>query len=261
MAEYIISPDSAKKSAHAEDTAPGEDSLSVCELFVDAVQGEGAYSGCPAIFLRLSGCHLKCSWCDTADVWNKVTRIPVSRLLGMFKDNGLIQRLENGHHLVVTGGSPLLQQDALTEFLMSLHNICARKPFIEVENECCIAVSGKNDALWELVGCWNNSPKLEHSGIPKERRYRPQAIEQMKQAREAWFKFVVNGEEDWPEICADFIDTGLITASQIILMPQGQTREELSPEKKERILDMAVRHNARYGGRLHIDVYDNRKGV
>lgn len=43
MAEYIISPDSAKKSAHAEDTAPGEDSLSVCELFVDAVQGEGAY--------------------------------------------------------------------------------------------------------------------------------------------------------------------------------------------------------------------------
>ena len=144
MAEYIISPDSAKDSARAEDTEKDGASLSVCELFIDAVQGEGAYSGCPAIFLRLSGCHLKCSWCDTADVWNKVTRIPVSRLLGMFEEKGLVQRIENGHHLVVTGGSPLLQQDALTEFLMGLHDACARKPFIEVENECCITVSGKN---------------------------------------------------------------------------------------------------------------------
>ena len=48
MAEYIISPDSAKDSALAEDTAKDRVSLSVCELFVDAVQGEGAYSGASA---------------------------------------------------------------------------------------------------------------------------------------------------------------------------------------------------------------------
>lgn len=259
MAEYIISPGSQLR-----DTEPAKDTdaqLSICELFIDAAQGEGAYAGCPSVFLRLSGCSLKCSWCDTADIWNKVTRVPIDRLAEIFRQSDIVRRLDEGHHLVVTGGSPLLQQDALTEFLEILAGICKHTPFIEIENECIIPVKESNSLLWSLVSCWNNSPKLSHSGIPKDRRYRPEAIRQMRHANEAWFKFVVNGEEDWQEIREDFIDTGLASPSSIILMPQGQTRKELTPERKEAILDMAVRHSVRYGGRLHIDIYDTRKGV
>lgn len=259
MAEYIISPGSSIGAGEYPTDAGTQ--LSICELFIDAAQGEGAYAGCPSVFLRLSGCSLKCSWCDTAEIWNRVTRISICRLEEIFREKDIIRRLDEGHHLVVTGGSPLLQQDALTEFLEILAGICMRKPFIEIENECTIPVKERNSLLWSLVSCWNNSPKLGHSGIPKDRRYRPEAVRQMSQAREAWFKFVVNGEEDWQEIREDFIDTGLAGTSRIILMPKGQTRKELTPERKEAILDMAVRHNVRYGGRLQIDIYDNRKGV
>ena len=83
----------------------------------------------------------------------------------------------------------------------------------------------------------------------------------MSNAREAWFKFVVKDENDWSEIEDEFIVPGYVRREQIILMPEGQTRMQLNPQKKQEVLEMAVRHSVRYGGRLHIDIYDNRKGV
>lgn len=255
MAYYIIRP-----GEHAVEDAAGT-SLAVCEVFADAVQGEGVYAGCPAVFLRLSGCHLGCKWCDTMDIWNKSCRLSVDRLVGIFKDGGIVSRLDKGHHLVVTGGAPMLQQDALTEFLVSLNNVCRNRPFVEMENECTIPVHPGNSELWGLVDSWNNSPKLSHSGVPDAKRYNPEAIGQMSLAREAWFKFVVGGEDDWAEIEDGFIAPGYVRRSQVLLMPEGQTRSQLSPEKKQAVLEMAVRHDVRYAGRLQIDVYDNRKGV
>ncbi|MCM1501108.1 MAG: 7-carboxy-7-deazaguanine synthase QueE [Bacteroidales bacterium] len=258
MARYIIRPGE-------KGILPGEPDgrmqLSVCELFVDAVQGEGPYAGCPSVFLRLSGCHLGCIWCDTIDIWGKSCRLSTGQLAGIFRKEGIMERLERGHHLVVTGGSPMLQQDALTEFLGLLSEECVPGPFVEVENECTLPVSEGNSALWDMAGCWNNSPKLSHSGVAQEKRYNPAALLQMKMAREAWFKFVVRGEADWNEIQEDFIRPGLVDRQRVIIMPEGQTREELNAERKQAVLEMAVEHDVRYGGRLQIDVYDNRKGV
>ncbi|MDE5731751.1 MAG: 7-carboxy-7-deazaguanine synthase QueE [Bacteroidales bacterium] len=257
MAEYIIRPGELPENPSAK----GPDSLSVCELFIDAAQGEGAYAGCPAVFLRLSGCHVRCGWCDTADILGKSTATGTEELLDIFKGRGITERLKMGHHLVVTGGSPLLQQDVLTSFLARLKAECRDRLFIEIENECSIPVRQSNAALWDIADCWNNSPKLSHSGIAKNTRYNPEALAQMSNAREAWFKFVVKDENDWSEIEDEFIVPGYVRREQIILMPEGQTRMQLNPQKKQEVLEMAVRHSVRYGGRLHIDIYDNRKGV
>ncbi len=257
MSEYIIQPgESPERPAD-----PGKGLLYVCELFADAAQGEGVYAGCPAVFLRLAGCHIKCQWCDTADILGKSAQFDIGQLINIFHARDITGRLMRGHHLVITGGSPMLQQDVIAGFLTVLKKECGEKLFVEIENECSISVLPGNEVLWKIIDCWNNSPKLSHSGIAKEKRYHPEALRQMPNAKEAWFKFVVKDGRDWDEIETDFIAPGYVRREQIILMPEGQTRMQLSPQKKQEVLEMAVRHSVRYGGRLHIDIYDNRKGV
>lgn len=74
----------------------------------------------------------------------------------------------------------------------------------------------------------------------------------------SWFKFVVSKEEDWKEISSEF--ARFINKSQIILMPEGATREEL--EKTRPItLEMAIKQGVRYSDRLHIVIWDRKVGV
>lgn len=240
-------------------------SLDVCECFCEAFQGEGAYSGVPAVFLRLSGCPLACRWCDTRTVWTKQYRIGCDILSDIFLSEGIDGLLDRGHHLVITGGSPLMQQDALVLFLDSLFSVCTREPFVEIENECSITVSPGNMRLFELIRCWNCSPKLSGSGVPESVRFNPAAISQVAgNASEIWFKFVADPdrlEYDWQEILEKFIEPGLVSPSQVILMPMGASRAELTPERCRRVAEFAVAHDVRYGDRLHVNLYDTRKSV
>tara|TARA_Y100001934_G_C12314739_1_gene756801 strand:+ start:1203 stop:1580 length:378 start_codon:yes stop_codon:yes gene_type:complete len=80
------------------------------EIF-QRIQGEGVNLGSPCTFLRLAGCNLKCTWCDTKYTWDwdkyksedEVVQISVKNLTCKIKS--LHQQ-----HLVITGGEPLLQQ-------------------------------------------------------------------------------------------------------------------------------------------------------
>lgn len=92
--------------------------MKVNEIFY-SIQGEGCFAGTPAIFLRLSGCNLKCSFCDTkhkegqemtlAEVINELSKYPAE-------------------HVVITGGEPSLQLDI--DFIDYLHE---RGFFVQVE--------------------------------------------------------------------------------------------------------------------------------
>ncbi|MDY5824276.1 MAG: 7-carboxy-7-deazaguanine synthase QueE [Candidatus Coprenecus sp.] len=258
MSRYIISPGQGYETASTHSTEPV---LRICELFTDAFQGEGVYTGHPAIFLRLAGCHLNCKWCDTKDIWQSSTTLSVDSLISLFIRESLVDKLSRGFHLVITGGSPLLQQDSLTKFIVGLRK-CAENIFIEMENDASLTITPQNEALLALVDCWNNSPKLASSGIPLERRYNPKAILQLGRAgTEHWFKFVISKEEEWNEIEELFLGPSLIKREKIILMPQGQTIRELTPQVKRKIAELAVGKGVRFSTRLHIDLYDDLKGV
>ncbi len=77
--------------------------LTVNEIFL-SVQGESTYAGRPCVFVRLTGCDLRCTWCDTAYAFHEGQRMSVDEVL---------QRVDAfGSPLVeVTGGEPLLQRD------------------------------------------------------------------------------------------------------------------------------------------------------
>ena len=82
-------------------TASDPAALQVCELF-RSIAGETTWAGLPATFIRLSGCNLRCSWCDTQKAWEPGTELAIDRILDLLgrHDDGLV---------VVTGGVPLTQ--------------------------------------------------------------------------------------------------------------------------------------------------------
>jgi 7-carboxy-7-deazaguanine synthase len=79
--------------------------LTVCEIFL-SIQGEGRSSGLPCAFVRLAGCNLRCSWCDTAYAWTGGEAMSIAQVLA---------RLEpfRCRRVEVTGGEPLAQEATL----------------------------------------------------------------------------------------------------------------------------------------------------
>lgn len=230
--------------------------LKVAEFFCDTIQGENL-SGIPSSFLRLQGCTLDCVWCDTLEVWRVGNPYSVNELLQMIEDNGMVERFRNGQHLILTGGSPLKQEKGLIALVKGFVNKFGFKPIIEIENE---TVRVPSPELIDIVDYWNNSPKLENSGMKERVRYKPEAIKAVASLPNSYFKFVVVKEEEWKEIEKYFIEPGLIKKSQIVLMPEGQTREELQ-KHYEATVNIAVKENVRMCDRLHVTIWNKQTGV
>jgi organic radical activating enzyme len=233
----------------------GEDKLAIAEMFGDTIQGEGISVGVPSTFIRMQGCTLKCVWCDTLTVWPFGNEYSFDEIFEMFENHGLIDKFNNGQHLILTGGSPLKQQIQLTEFIHQFIRKYTFKPFIEVENE---AVLLPNPEFEKFVDQWNNSPKLANSGMKERVRIKPQIISHMSSLENSWFKFVVQNEDEWKEIEKDYLP--FIDKRQIILMPEGQTQDELS-KTREIVADLAISKGVRFTDRLHITIWNKKTGV
>lgn len=231
--------------------------LAIAEMFSDTLQGEGINIGTISTFIRLQGCTLQCTWCDTLDVWPWGNEYTFDEIFALMDINNLPGRLKSGQHLILTGGSPLKQQEQLTFFLEDFINRYGFKPYIEVENETVLI---PNTTLSRLVDCWNNSPKLENSGMKERARYKPEVIEYTAKLPNSWFKFVVSSDKDWEEIDEFFLRPNLIRKDQIILMPEGDTQEKLN-EKRELVADIAIKNQVRFSDRLHVTIWNKKTGV
>jgi 7-carboxy-7-deazaguanine synthase len=80
--------------------------LNVSETF-ESIQGESTFSGLPFFFIRLSGCNLRCCFCDTTYAYQSGREMTVETLSRMARDSGR-------HHVLVTGGEPMLQPETPT---------------------------------------------------------------------------------------------------------------------------------------------------
>ncbi len=235
----------------------GEPFLEIAEFFYDTIQGEGINLGQPAAFLRVQHCTQNCWWCDTKEVWRAGNPYTFIELWTLIDQTDLVNKLQNGQHLILTGGSPMKQQKGLTLFLQQFTERYGFKPFTEIENECTLMPVPE---FTRLTDVWNNSPKLKHSGNPDKLRYQPPIIKHLSSLENAWFKFVIAQHEDWEEIEEFFLIPGLIKRNQIILMPLGGTREGLH-RIRNTVVEIAVRESVRYSSREHIELWDRKTGV
>ena len=95
--------------------------MTITEIF-RSVQGEGTRAGLPCIFVRLTGCNLRCTWCDTAYAFHGGTKMNVEEVLTRVEElsvagahtepgkTGFAQKLSL---VELTGGEPLLQQEVI----------------------------------------------------------------------------------------------------------------------------------------------------
>ena len=229
--------------------------LKISEMFSDTIQGEGINSGMISTFIRLQGCTLECQYCDTLDVWPHGNEYLYAEIFYLFETVNLIDRLKEGQSLVLTGGSPLKQQTQLFEFIQEFVDKYGFKPHIQVENECVLSPTPQFE---KLVDCWNNSPKLSNSGMKERVRLKPEILKHMSSLENAWFKFVITSSSDWNEIEYDFLPH--IKKSQIILMPEGVTQDELNASR-EMVADMAISHNVRYCDRYQVLIWNKKTSV
>ena len=77
--------------------------MKVCEIFT-SIQGESSYAGMPCTFIRMTGCNLRCSYCDTTYAYYEGRELSIEEILGQVKRAGI-------NLVEITGGEPLLQRE------------------------------------------------------------------------------------------------------------------------------------------------------
>src|SRR5262245_38442616 len=145
-----------------------EDTLVIHEIY-RSIQGESTFAGLPCTFVRLTGCNLRCVWCDTPEAFYGGKR--------MRREDVLERALATKTQLVeLTGGEPLLQPGAL--LLMS--ELCDRGRTVLVETSGEADVSGVDRRVHRIMDLkapgsgeshrnrWSN---LEHLGPRDEIKF------------------------------------------------------------------------------------------
>ena len=86
--------------------------MNICEIFY-SIQGETTYTGLPCVFVRTSGCNLRCSYCDTKYAYEDGIRMSVDEVLAQVRSYECCL-------IAITGGEPLVQQEEVNLLIASL---------------------------------------------------------------------------------------------------------------------------------------------
>jgi len=227
--------------------------MKISEIFY-SIQGEGMLTGVPSMFVRTSGCNLRCVWCDTPYTsWTPEGKeMSVDDVLACVREHP-------AKHAVVTGGEPMIAP-GIVELTKSIQGLGLH---------VTIETAG---TVYQPAGCdlMSISPKLENS-TPHEReggkwaaqherlRSQPEVLKQLMAEYEYQLKFVVASPEDMAEI-AKMLEDIHADRGRVVLMPEGTTSEAIRG-RAPWLTEICKREGFRYSPRLHIDLWGNRRGV
>ncbi len=234
------------------------DKINISDIFV-TIQGEGKYLGHPAIFIRTSGCNLRCQWqtnpCDTPYTsWQaEANFLSVDNALAM------VLALQARHPvidlIIITGGEPLLQP-ALKELLCALHQ---HDFTLMLETNGTIAHYLPFDFVTLSPKLASSTPlNTPYTELHQQVRYHPEALRFWCKNYPHQFKFVIDNENDESEILQILADLHAHNDPDIYLMPQGITPETLANNGKK-CLAMCFKHGWKYTPRAHIELFGNQR--
>ncbi len=229
----------------------------ISEIF-HSVQGEGELTGVPSVFVRTSGCNLRCAWCDT----------PYASWRPEGEDVDVEEVVRRtlafpAAHVVLTGGEPMAAKE------MPL--LAAR--LRESGKHLTIETAGTLPPLGIACDLASISPKLANSTPAagtiapawverhERTRFQPAVIREWIETYPFQLKFVVEQTEDLQEIRAMLAEIGGdVPPWKVLLMPQGVTLETLRA-REALILDACKTDGYRFCTRLHIQLFGNTKGT
>lgn len=231
----------------------------ISEIFY-SVQGEGLLTGVPSLFVRTSGCNLRCRWCDTPYAsWNpEGTQLTPEEILTK------LSAWPAARHVVLTGGEPMVARDIGN----LIRGIRQAGYHLTIETAGTVALPEAGCDLASLSPKLSNSTPLpgEISGAwitrhEETRRNLPVLLGWIKGARETQLKFVISGEADLVE--AQTLLAGLnhpVPPDHVLLMPEGRTMEELR-HRSAWLVEVCKSHGYRFCHRLHIELFGNTRGT
>lgn len=226
--------------------------MKIAEIFY-SIQGEGMLVGVPSVFVRTSGCNLRCTWCDTPYTsWQpegeEFTILQIAERIAAF----------GASHVVITGGEPMIAPE-----------IAALIEAIDAGVHITIETAG---TVYQPVRCdlMSISPKLANS-TPLQReggrwaaqherlRYKPEVLRRLICEYPYQMKFVVTSPADLAEI-ENMKQELEIPAGNIVLMPEGVNRDILR-ERGQWLAEICKESGYRFSPRLHIELWGDRRGI
>lgn len=229
-------------------------SLRISEIFA-SIQGEGKWAGVPSTFIRVSGCNLRCVWCDTPYAsWT-----PEGPIMDL---NSIVAEAENHglRHVVVTGGEPMLFE-AIEQLTARLHR---NGHLITIET----AGTVYRDVACDLMSI---SPKLSHSTPPDSTGWRERheaarlnigVLTRLIETYPHQLKFVFGNDvvQDQREIKELLTQLPSVLPEEVLAMPEGRDSQSLRSAQK-RLVEVCMVQGWRLAPRLQIDLFGDTRGT
>lgn len=186
-----------------DEIAPGE-RLRITEIFL-SLQGEAASVGWPTVFVRLTGCPLRCSWCDTAYAFHG----------GEWRSLGEIEDAVASHgvrHVCVTGGEPLAQPNCKT----LLARLAEQGYEVSIETSGSLDIAGLDPRVTVVMD-------VKAPGSGEQSRNRLENLAHLRPQDQA--KFVLAGRADYDWARAFIAEHGLPACTEVLFSPVADALE------------------------------------
>lgn len=224
--------------------------MRISEIFY-SIQGEGVLAGVPSVFVRTSGCNLRCAWCDTPYTsWSpEGEEVEIGEIARRARAFG-------ASHAVVTGGEPMIAP-GIVELTRALGM------HVTIETAGTVYEPVKCDLMSISPKLANSTPRQREGGRWATRhdrlRYQPEILKRLMSEHAYQLKFVLTSEADLEEITRILRETGA-DRERVALMAEGTDAATLA-ERGRWIAEIAKREGFRFSPRLHVDLWGNRRGV
>jgi len=159
--------------------------MQITEIF-KSIQGESTHVGLPCVFVRLTGCNLRCSWCDSEYTFTSGTRMAIEEVIDR------VEQLSSSGLVEITGGEPMLQEKEVIPLMQRLLDD-GYTVLLETSGERPLDRVPKGVIKVVDVKCPN-------SGEPDT--FNPENLEALDSADEV--KFVLSDHADY-EFARDFV--------------------------------------------------------
>jgi 7-carboxy-7-deazaguanine synthase len=224
--------------------------MRISEIFY-SVQGEGSLVGVPSIFIRTTGCNLRCSWCDTPYTsWN-----PVGDDISLAEIMDKTAQYGTARHVVITGGEPMIAPGTveLSERLRE------RGMHITFETAGTVHAPVACDLMSISPKLSNSTPEGAFRRQHERLRLQPDVLRRLTSEYPYQLKFVIAQQGDLAEAQEVIAAVGA-PADKVILMPEGIHADVLN-QRGAWVAELCKAYGYRFSPRLHVHLYGNKRGT